>query len=209
MNIFKYKNNLRAKKYTVLKIASFITSMLPFSVYIILKYWDNSFKVLDVKFITPQIGAFILVIIEIFSLVYVIIFYKRDIFNQEKYNYVSVKVDNLIQDKINTSNYVLANVLPLVSIELNDYVNLIFTYILIVFLGFMYIKNNLYYINPLYDLIGLKVYSCTISQKLDNGKYSNRKEIKTIITSISIYEINNKDYCIINGDDIAFVIKEV
>ncbi|MBU3106967.1 hypothetical protein [Clostridium gasigenes] len=190
--IRKIVNNFNSPKMLLVKIASFITSMFPLSLFLVLKYYNE--YTLFLGKIPRNIFANTLFIIEIFSIIYIIYFYKfkktKGAVNVDKYHF-----ENIIQQKNNTTNYLLANVLPVITLELDKTYNFIFFIVLFFLLGYMYVKNNMVHINPLYDFMNVKIYSCKI-YKFSKNNPNIKIEIpnSTVISTIDIYGFDNSIY---------------
>lgn len=193
-------NNFRTEKLYILKITSFLTSMFPLSLYLLLKYINEDEKVF--KYIQINIFFISLFIIEIISIFYILYFFKRKIIKSSNLNRKSYKIKNITQEKTSTSNYLLSNVLPVVSLNTDNVSNIIFFVVLLLLLSFMYIKNDLYYINPLYDIINIKSYKGDVY--LNNER---ENEIKFIISSIPLYEFNTREYTGIKFKNILIISK--
>lgn len=198
---------MKSLSVNILKITSFISSLLPLTVFLFLKYINNYRVFHSIKLLTPSNIVIFLIVIQVISISYVIIYYKYFI-NRRNNNYIKIRISNVKQEKSNTSNYLLSNVLPIISLDFKDMAGLTFVVLIIIFLAFMYVKNNLYYINPLYDIIGIKVYSCTI--KLLNDNDQEVREInKTLISIVNLYEFNNNKYEAIENVDTIVITKEL
>ena len=194
-------NKFSRENILLLKIASFISSMFPLSLFLLLKYVKNNKKIfMDIE--AKHIVVFIF-IIELISILYIVYFYKwktqKGYFNVEDYHLKEIRLE-----KTNTSNYLLANVLPIITLEMEKSYSLIFYICLIILLGFMYVKNNLYYVNPLYDILNIKVFSASVYYK---DKLNS--EITFIISMVSLYEFDNNIYRGIRFRDILIITEEV
>lgn len=190
-------NKFSRENILLLKITSFISSMFPLSLFLLLKYGKNNKKLfMDIE--AKHIVVFIF-IVELISILYIIYFYKwktnKGAFNVKDYHLKEIRLE-----KTNTSNYLLANVLPIITLDMEKRYSLIFYICLIILLGFMYIKNNLYYINPLYDILNIKVFSASVYYK---DKLN--PEITFIISMISLYEFDNNIYRGIRFGDILII----
>lgn len=183
----------------ILKITSYISSMFPFSIYVFFLYMNDTYRFKYLFGITPQIAVWSLMIAQICSIIYVLYFYLYKI-KKDGNNFINAKFYNLKAEKTNTSNYILANVLPIATVDLDTELKSIFIILILILLGIMYVKNNLYYINPLYDLLGIKVYQG--DAKFDiNGVNKGDEEI-LIITRSSLHnttEDNINEYSIVKG----------
>lgn len=219
MLIRKYLSRTKVDNYNLMKICSFISSMFPFVVYIFLKYGNDRTYLIKNKFnnkilqyvinlATPRNIAISIIIITCISIVYVIYFFRVRINNNKRNSYLNIQIHGeLVQDKTNTSNYLLANVLPIITLETDEMYKVIFLVILIILLGFMYIKNNLYYINPLYDLMKIKVYTAEVVV-IKKNKVVDEID-KVIISTVNLYDFKNHTYSCVEGVDNIIINKNI
>lgn len=200
-----FMNRYTIEKLFWLKISSFITSMLPLGIYLIIKYRsDNEYAFLNIKYITARNSAFLFFIIEIISFIYLIYFFQR-IKKSTNVNRSDYNLTNIEQQKTNTSDYLLANVLPVVTLQLDSVESSIFFIILIILLGIMYIKNDLYYINPIYDFLNIKTYTCDACEYKNNKKGKAKK--KYVISFTKLYDFENNKYLSVDYGDTLIVTK--
>ncbi|MCM2675590.1 hypothetical protein [Alkalicoccobacillus plakortidis] len=133
-------------------------------------------------------SIFFLIVISIFS---VLIIIKRKPNIKEKFSEITGTEDNLL-------SYVVTYLVPLLSIDINSPNSLLVNAGLFFLLGFIYVKNNLVYLNPLFLFFGYNIYKC------ETGR--------TIISNLSLYELRkNKDkeiWCRELGDNLFIVKKE-
>lgn len=61
----------------------------------------------------------------------------------------------------NHLTFIATYILPLLSFTLNDNRDIFFMIILLIFIGAIYIKTNLYYLSPVFILFNIKIYSAT------------------------------------------------
>lgn len=208
----KFLMKHKANNYNLMKVCSFISSMFLVSFYLVMQYSDNNKILIAFKFkkvilfnkfielITPNNICRLLMIVEILSILYLIYFFKIRIKNNSKNNYLPVKVKgNITQDRASTTGYLLANVLPIITLELDKGYKVIFFILLVSALGYMYIKNNLFYINPLYDLLNIKVYSCMLETV--NERTKPKPINKVVISTINLYEFKDRIYLGIESTD--------
>ncbi|HEY8419043.1 MAG TPA: hypothetical protein VIL03_01205 [Clostridia bacterium] len=181
---------------TIFKISSYITSLIPFGVYILTSlylYKDTFFEPLP-KYIRMSLFCIIVAILIIFLLYYIaflVIKFKKHESSKK------IKVLTFTKQRANTSNYLLQNVLPLISLlfcEFN-YPIIIFLILLLILFGIMYIKNELYFINPLFDIIGVKIYEVQALVAAHGEEYStNTKNYIVITTKKSIELLVDNNY---------------
>ena len=85
-------------------------------------------------------------------------------------------------------------------LELNYKRNVILVILLLVILGYIFIKNDMFYINPLYDILGIRIYEATVLV----GRATTPK--KTILISRKkIYGINNVSAFGVLKNNIVFI----
>ncbi|WP_432291592.1 hypothetical protein [Clostridium baratii] len=199
---------INRKTFFVLRLVSFITSMFPFTFYMFFTYKDDTYRFKSFFGITPRITVWLMIVIQVLSIIYILIFYFRRI-NSCNENIVFAKFSEVKLERSNTSNYILANVLPIATIDLDTELKAWFLALILVFLGIMYIKNNLMNINPLYDLIGVKVYEGTAKFNIGNiDKGSGDIIVISKVKVNSNTESNSNIYELVEGyDNIFFCIK--
>ena len=198
----RFINRYRRENLYLMKLTSFISSMFPFSVFLILKYYDNYEMIF--KYIPINVMVNSILVVTLISIGYVFYFFKIKIKNDKKnkLNKEKYHLENIMQEKTNTSSYMLSNVLPVVTLDMDNKASIIFMIILIILLAFMYIKNDLYYINPMYDLINIKVYNVDC-YKLD----SKISTSKLVISLVPLYEFEDNRYEGVDFRDILIIRK--
>lgn len=205
----RFLNSFRRQNLWLIKLTSFISSMFPFSLFLLIKYYNNHNKV--VWIINVNNIVFMVSLITILSIIYMIYFYKIKVANysNSNLNMVNFTFKNLIQEKTNTTGYLLSNVLPVVTLDMESYEGVIFIVVLLVLLAVMYIKNNLFYINPIYDILNIRIYNAECY-----AEGSNTPKCKFIISLIPIYEFGNTNsnvvtrYKSVEFEDLLIVFKE-
>lgn len=185
------------------KIASYISSLLPLGIYCLIKYRGSNKSIFFqnwLSWISPQNLSIGFMLLQIISAIFVIILLK--IKNKET-NAKSYTIKSVSQEKTATSNYILSNIIAVISMGY-DVEGVIFSILLLVGIGIIYYKNNLYYINPLYDILNIKIYTCDIQEfhgKLDNDNYIYKN-----IMILSKHKIYTTDIIkLIKNEDIYFL----
>ncbi|WP_300347607.1 hypothetical protein [Clostridium sp.] len=202
------RREYRLFNITMLKLASFISSMFPFGIYMFIEYYNDYYRFWGMKYLTPSIWSKISLGICVISTIYVIFFYKK-IINNIDCSIKYIRVSNLKKEKANTTNYLLANVLPIATISMDTELKALFVIFLLIILGFMYIKNNLYSTNPIYDIIRVKVYEGTVEiLDLDNTSLILNKYDTTIISNEDIFEFKDNCYIAIEQEGSFFIKKK-
>lgn len=181
---------IKVNKFLFIRIISFVSSIFPFSLYMFIEYNNDTYQFWGLWYITPKYAVYLLLIIQVISILYMIYFFRFGGVKRNSMNKKIIKVLELRKIKDGTTNYILANVLPIATIEMDNENKALFVIVLLTLLGYMYVRNNLLYINPIFDLIGVNVYECKCIVYNANMSFENIYE-GIIISGISIY-INNK-----------------
>lgn len=198
---------MKLRMISILKITSFISSLLPLSLYLFIKYFRHGRVLHKIHLLTPNNIVVFLMLLEIASVVFVVYYYK--IYTQSNNdNTIRVKLSNIQHERVNTTSYLLSNVLPIITLNFRDMAGIAFIILLIFLMAIMYTINNLYYINPLYDLIGIKTYTATIIQ-IDENDNKIKELHKTIISTINLYEFDNSKFKAIENVDTLIIFKEL
>lgn len=69
------------------------------------------------------------------------------------------KFENIKNIDFNHLTFIATYILPLLAFTLDSTRDAIFIIFLLIFIGVIYIKTNLYYLNPVFILFGIRVYS--------------------------------------------------
>lgn len=205
----KYANNFRINNFIFIKVVSFITSMFPLSIFLFFKYTNEYTKFIE--YIPKNIFANVFFVIEIFSTFILFFFFRmtdmsKKINLSKRHNIKRYHLEDVVRDKNTTTNYLLANVLPMIALEIDYDYNFIFFIFLFFSLGFMYIKNDLFYNNPFYDFIGIKVYTCKVFEVGVNNKYV-KSNISIVLSKSSVYDFDNAEYRGIVFKDVLVIVK--
>jgi len=133
-----------------------------------------------------------LILIAIISIVFAFIFLKKPLKN----NYDKVL---LLEVKNHTPQYFLSYfalfVLLAFSFDIKDSYYLIILLCLIIIIGIVYISNELFFLNPLFNLIGYKIYY--IEYKKEK---SNIKQFTYLITRTSLLKQKNSEIIVDNSE---------
>lgn len=185
-------NELSGWKMKLFKLVSFITSLFPLSLYIwlnnkgdtrVIKGLEQLDWLTVERIAIAQILVQLIALLIFFSLFMICIKFGTNI-NKTKYYLTDIS-----KDKSNTTSYLLSNVLPIIAFDITTLNDLIFLAVLIIALAFMYIRNNLYYINPLYDILKINSYTAVI-YKIDDDELINEENAHQvqIMSLINIYK---------------------
>jgi hypothetical protein len=158
------------------RIGLYVSSFFPLYVLLIVdnyKYFTKWQKIKDifcfVNFL-PSIFSFILIVLIILSFFSLIIIMKISL--NEKHTFVGVckTEDNLL-------SYVVTYLVPILSIDITKANSLLVNLGLFSLLGFIYVKNSLVYLNPLFLFFRYNVF------------VTENNEV--IISNYDIYELKN------------------
>ena len=207
----KYANRFKINNFLLIKIVSFITSMFPSSIFLFFKYTNEYTKFLG--YIPKNLFVNIFIIVEIFSALTIYFFFRMSDMSKKRnlsqnYNVKRYHLEDVVRDKNTTTNYLLANVLPMIALELDYNYNFIFFIFLFISLGFMYIKNDLFYNNPFYDFMGIKVYTSKVFEIVENDKYIKRN-ISIVLSKSSVYDFDNNECRGVVFKDVLIILKSL
>ncbi|MFZ7119503.1 MAG: hypothetical protein ACOWWH_00950 [Eubacteriaceae bacterium] len=189
---------MNKKNYIIMKILMFISSYSPLYIMLFILNYDkyNSFKKIgklfeaqDVKTIIFGLLLFLLLLISFYS----VIDLKRTNGN-EYYN-----INRIERPDDTIISYMMTYIVPLLTTE--DLTNKIISINLFLFIliGYMYIRLNLIYLNPLWSLFGYIMYKTDTEMIIiTNIPYSKKNQIigervKGTLLGGNIYLIQQKD----------------
>ena len=163
MKSFKFANSI------LCKIMLYISAFIPMYLLLLIKFIveiinsNLSFNILN------SLMLFILFFLTIFGSFGVFVVLKRTKLKQQ-----NIKITSF---QNSTDQYFLSYfslfVLFSLTFELEKFSMAIVFIIILTLIGFVYIKNNLYYINPFLNILGFSFYNITI--KDENGKNAELK----------------------------------
>lgn len=185
------------------KIASYISSLFLLAIYICSLYFNEE-KMVLIPYININFNIhclqFVLLVIVLVALIYFIIYIFFIASNKKLNNIENIEIIELKQEKFNSLNFLFCNILPVTTLELNYKRNVILVILLLVILGYIFIKNDMFYINPLYDILGIRIYEATVLV----GRATTPK--KTILISRKkIYDTNNVSAFGVLKNNIVFI----
>ena len=193
----KYANRFKINNFLLIKIVSFITSMFPLSIFLFFKYTNEYTKFLG--YIPKNLFVNIFIIVEIFSALTIYFFFRMSDMSKKRnlsqnYNVKRYHLEDVVRDKNTTTNYLLANVLPMIALELDYNYNFIF---------FIFLFNN-----PFYDFMGIKVYTSKVFEIVENDKYIKRN-ISIVLSKSSVYDFDNNECRGVVFKDVLIILKSL
>ncbi len=173
----------------IFKLASYVSSLILVSIYFLV-YLSDKEKLILIPYINAKFNIYELRIIFFLIVVIMLVYFLVYIFfitqNKKLNNIEDIKVIESKQEKFNSLNFLFSNILPIVTLNFEEIANTILFVALLVILGYIFIRNDMFYINPLYDIFGLRIYEATVLI----GKATHPR--KTILISRKkIYDIDN------------------
>ena len=83
----------------------------------------------------------------------------------------SPKIENIQKKDTDIMAYIATYLIPFMNLDFNNILLTISFLFFIVLVGYIYIFSNLFYINPIFNIMGYHIYEIEIK----NGKYTNSK----------------------------------
>lgn len=162
------------------KITSYISSLFLTSIYVFFRLNGTHHSISIIQLV-------VVVLSSLYVVYYLFVASKDGKLN----NIEDVEIIEVKQEKFITSNYLFSNILPVIALDFSatpdtsKYARLLCLAFVIV-LGFIYIRNDLFYINPLYDFLQINTYTAKIYVK-------NKTDTKEtmIISKCKLYNSGN------------------
>jgi hypothetical protein len=158
------------------RIGLYVSSFFPLYVLLIInnyKYfssWKEMKKLFLFKDFLPSIFICILIFLILFSFLALVVIMKINLNEKQQFQGVCKTEDNLL-------NYVVTYLVPILSIDITKANSLMVNLGLFSLLGFIYVKNSLVYLNPLFLFFKYNVFR------------TGNNEV--IISNYDIYELKN------------------
>lgn len=177
------------------KLFSLFSNFLPFGIYLMVLSLTDKFS-----WVLRGILISIVVIQIICALLLKFVFGKesRKYPKSEK----EYKIVRITRDRQSSLNFIVTNVFPLISLDLNNIGMIIFTVIILIVVTILFFKNNLYLYNPILEISGYKLYNLEL-EIIDKKETTHNVVSKTLV-SCDIIPLNSKLKIKEFEDDIAF-----
>lgn len=183
------------------KVILFISSYIPLYILLILKnvlerttrdgnFSDLANKIKNAVFF-DEINDFAVVILTFLS-IYSFWYLKRKIRRangEKKFIIITIKDET----SNNYFNYISVYLLSCMGLSLNSIVDIFVFIFLMVVVGFIYINNNMTYLNPTLNLLGFKIYEMEVE-----SVYTNQR-IESIVVSRNSNVIRVNDIVMATG----------
>lgn len=158
------------------RIGLFISSFFPLYVLLTISNYDDIptlkeiLEIFEFKDLNAGLFWIVILLLSIISIISLLYIVKASLNECHSFTGVNKTEDHLL-------NYVVTYLLPLLSIEIHETNSLIVNAGLFLLIGYLYVKNGLVYLNPLFLFFGYNIY------KADNEVI--------LITNINFYDLKN------------------
>lgn len=188
-----YGGKIMKNKNIMFKLIMFISSYFPLFVMIII-LWNKKicqgFREKNTFWIVFSVVVVIMIFMSIFS----VIFLKKGNYSKR----IDIKQISRPDDTV--LSYVMTYVIPLVSGEGSSNEVFIVNFLLFILIGYIYIRLNLIYLNPLWAIFGYTIYKmedeCIIITDIPFTSIRHMSSIKGYFLSNGVFVVNAKH----NGD---------
>lgn len=180
------------------KTALFNLSLLPLYFIFIIQYIDISpllnfddfetLSLFSLALLNSNIKILFFIFLILLGLFGLLLFKKNN-----KYNRENAKEFQYIESKdFDHMTFLSTYVLPLITFNLNDAHSFVVLIFLLLMIGAIYIKSNLYYLNPTLLLFGYKIYKAKESNK--NVVLISKSSIETDCTKARYIDLGKNIY---------------
>lgn len=146
-----------------------------------------------------------LIAIQVISSIYVLYFMKYKIHKSSRFSCELIKITNKELMSTHNLKYIELNILICLSL----YLNLALGILIIIYIGYLYIKLNLCYINPLYTLFNIYIYKISLVCLDLNEKYELYSKDSILISNGHLHVWEHSRFYEIDYDDRSFIRKRV
>lgn len=190
-----------ARTNTRRKVDLYILSLgLLFLFFIIMSihFPDKSFFVKDFKSWNELILKNILTIISLLALIYCFDAYRKFDFDLKGTTEIPFEIRKIDDANYEHLTFLATYVVPLISFNFSEGRQVIVLILLLVVMGAIYVKTDLFYANPSLALLGFRIYRA-------NGNFKNGEREGIILISRTKMKVGNKVSYIKLDDRIYFV----
>ncbi|MEC0242786.1 hypothetical protein P4H66_23525 [Paenibacillus dokdonensis] len=160
------------------RVGLYVSSFFPLYILLVvnnytsLSSWEKIKKILAFENATGSAFWFMLLGLMMFSIMSLSIITNVSLSEKHEFDGISKTEDNLL-------DYVVTYLVPLLSIDITKLNSLLVNAGLFLLLGFIYVKNNFVYLNPLFLFFGYNIFK------------TSKEEI--IISNFDIYDLKNME----------------
>jgi len=188
------------------KINLYNLSLLPLYIIFIIQYADikvienyanyETLKLFTSDLVSLNTKVLLFLILSLIAFIGYQFFLKNNKYNRED----AKKFENIESKDFDHLTFLSTYILPLITFNLNDSRGFIVLIFLLVMIGAIYIKSNLYYLNPTLLLFGYKIYKAKNSEQnvtliATQTIYNNCIDSRYIDLGNNIYFLKDSDEC--------------
>jgi hypothetical protein len=176
----------------------YVSSFFPLYVFLIINNYEyistieSLKKILFFEDLLPSIFFLILLLLIAISIMALMVITKVNLNEYHSFEGICKIEDNLL-------SYVVTYLVPLLSIEITDGKSLLVNFGLFSLLGFIYVKNSLVYLNPLFLFFKYNIYR-TMNNEVIISNYTiyelkniEKRRVKTRVLSYKIYLLRKNE----------------
>jgi len=147
------------------KVLLYNLSLVPlYILFMIQKFNSKNFDKITteyakIEFYKEIVSSNLWVLFFIFLILFSYLTYKKFIAEVNTKSKMPQKFSNIKNIDFNHLTFIATYILPLLAFKLDTIKDIIFLFVLLFFIGAIYIKTNLYYLSPVFVLFGLKIFS--------------------------------------------------
>lgn len=156
-----------------IKIIMFISSYFPLYIMVFILYFDKLIKGLQQKKMSWIIFAIVIILVVAISFLSIYLLLKG---NGKKYK----SIEGLKRPDDTVLSYIMTYIIPLVSGQHNSTQVYLVNFLLFLLIGYIYIRLNLIYLNPLWAIFGYNIYHDDEEIIITNISYNLMKHAKVI-----------------------------
>ncbi|RSK49182.1 hypothetical protein [Bacillus canaveralius] len=186
------------------RIGLYVSSFFPLYVLLIIDNynyyisWTRIKSILLFEHVLPSLFSYSILVLIAISVSSLFIIMKINLNEKHQFEGISKTEDNLL-------SYVVTYLVPILSIDITKANSLLVNAGLFSLLGFIYVKNSLVYLNPLFLFFRYNIFLTEKNEVLISNldiyelKSLEGERIRTRVLSYKIYLIRKKDSAVVEG----------
>ncbi|MDD3007841.1 MAG: hypothetical protein PHQ70_03105 [Arcobacter sp.] len=169
------------------KILLYNLSLVPLYILFMIQKFDNTNITIDkitqeyknIEYYKEIAFNNIIGLIFLFLVIFSYLTYKKFIKELNSQSDLPQKFENIKNIDFNHLTFIATYIIPLLAFKLDTIQDIIFLLVLLIFIGAIYIKTNLYYLSPVFALFGFKIFSATTSSQNECILMTQRDKLKS------------------------------
>ncbi|PLR81766.1 hypothetical protein CVD25_11385 [Bacillus canaveralius] len=186
------------------RIGLYVSSFFPLYVLLIIDNynyyisWTRIKSIILFEHVLPSLFSYSILVLIAISVSSLFIIMKINLNEKHQFEGISKTEDNLL-------SYVVTYLVPILSIDITKANSLLVNAGLFSLLGFIYVKNSLVYLNPLFLFFRYNIFLTEKNEVLISNldiyelKSLEGERIRTRVLSYKIYLIRKKDSAVVEG----------